>query len=96
MIECCEGEHAPRLPFPIAGSVIFPHVVEALRKLELTRAVQRALDRASDSDVNSKYSYNGALSLCGREGNAEGLWEPEEEEALLLSVLLLISPEDCW
>jgi hypothetical protein len=78
-------------------------VVEALRALPLTVAVQRSLDRLAGSgteylyDVPGReYVNDGALSIGGREGNAEGLWEDHEEEALLLSVLLLISPENCW
>eukprot|EP00241_Pyramimonas_parkeae_P016477 CAMPEP_0114327318 /NCGR_PEP_ID=MMETSP0059-20121206/30232_1 /TAXON_ID=36894 /ORGANISM="Pyramimonas parkeae, Strain CCMP726" /LENGTH=522 /DNA_ID=CAMNT_0001456427 /DNA_START=283 /DNA_END=1851 /DNA_ORIENTATION=- len=66
-------------------------VVEALRGHGLTAAVQEALNRAGGIAP-----YDDALSLCGRGGRAEGLWVKEEEEALLLTVLLLISPENQW
>lgn len=65
--------------------------MEALRGHGLTAAVQEALNRAGGIAP-----YDDALSLCGRGGRAEGLWVKEEEEALLLTVLLLISPENQW
>jgi hypothetical protein len=53
--------------------------------------VQAALERAC-----CLQEYDDALSLCGREAPAEGLWAKEEEEALLLTVLLIVAPDHQW
>jgi hypothetical protein len=55
------------------------------------KQVQAALERAC-----CLQEYDDALSLCGREAPAEGLWAKDEEEALLLTVLLIVAPDHQW